>query len=181
MLGKIRLDRKGTISHFDEVSTLNLESSNQFHNSPKPCLSHNYNIQTIRMLSDAFDFNDKGTLLDRIQLEESPLKLSFVSYDRNTLDTGVVVQVCIIKSIYVVYLPRTPKWEYENLITLNLFQLLGSTVPLTLWKIHVTVNIEGVQTKEVLEPEDELKYRVNWDKRDVYGQKVYGRYVPKIF
>ena len=35
--------------------------------------------------------------------------------------------------------------------------------------------------KEVLEPEDELKYRVNWDKRDVYGQKVYGRYVPKIF
>ena len=61
------------------------------------------------MLSDAIDFNDKGTLLDRIQLEESPLKLSFVSYDRNTLDTGVVVQVCIIKSIYVVYLPRTPK------------------------------------------------------------------------
>ena len=28
-----------------------------------------------------------------------------------------------------------------------------------------------------MEPEHNLKYSVRWDKRDVYGQKVYGRYV----
>ena len=83
----------GTISHFDEVSTLYLESPNQFNNYSKPCPGHDYNVQTILMVSDGIDYNDKGTLVDRIQLEESPLKLSFVSYDRNTLDTGVVVQV----------------------------------------------------------------------------------------
>ena len=50
---------------------------------------------------------------------------------------------------------------------------------MTLWKIHVTVDIEGVEWKEILEPEVELKYHVKWDKRDVYGQKVHGRYVKK--
>ena len=53
-------------------------------------------------------------------------------------------------------------------------------IPQALWKIYVTVQIEGVENKQILEPENYLKYRVRWDKRDVYGQKVYGRYVIKI-
>ena len=84
----------GTISHFDVVSSdLNFDSLSMHNDTPKPCPSHDYNMQTISMLSEAIDYNERNTLLDRIQLEQSPLHLNFVSYGRNTLDTGVVVQV----------------------------------------------------------------------------------------
>ena len=83
----------GTISHFDELSALNLNSSNNSNNIPKTCLHHNYNTQTISMLSEAFNYDGKETLVDRIKLEQSPLTLSFVSYDRNSFETGVVVKV----------------------------------------------------------------------------------------
>ena len=39
------------------------------------------------------------------------------------------------------------------------------------------MQIEGNEVMETLEPERNLKYHMTWDKRDVYGQKVYGRYV----
>ena len=83
----------GTISHFDEIPALNLNSSNKFDNVPKTCLHHNYNTQTISMLSEALNYDGKETLVDRIKLEQSPLTLSFVSFDRNSFETGVVVKV----------------------------------------------------------------------------------------
>ena len=92
-MGKISLDRMGTISHFDELPALNLSSSNKFDNVPKTCLHHNYNTQTISMLSEAFNYDGKETLVDRINLEQSPLTLNFVSYDRDSYETGVVVKV----------------------------------------------------------------------------------------
>ena len=39
------------------------------------------------------------------------------------------------------------------------------------------MEIEGNELMETLEPEQNLKYHMIWDKRDVYGEKVYGRYV----
>ena len=54
---------------------------------------------------------------------------------------------------------------------------MGDNFPSTLWKIHVTMEIEGNELMETLEPEQNLKYHMIWDKRDVYGEKVYGRYV----
>ena len=83
----------GTISHFDEQPALNLNSSNKPNNIPTTCLHHDYNTQTISMLSEAFSYDGKETLVDRIKLEQSPLTLSFVSYDRNSFETGVVVKV----------------------------------------------------------------------------------------
>ena len=58
-----------------------------------------------------------------------------------------------------------------------MLQLLGENFAATLWKIHVRMEIEGNEVKEILEPERNLKYHIVWDKKDVYGQKVYGRYV----
>ena len=46
--------------------------------------------------------------------------------------------------------------------------------------MHVIVQIEGAEEKHILEPEENLKFSIRWDKRDVYGQKVYGRYVEEI-
>ena len=87
----------GTISHFDDVSSdLSLDFSSRPNVTLQSCPSHDYNMQTISKISDAIDYNDRETLVDRIQLEQSPLKLSFVSYDRDSLDTGVVVQVVYV-------------------------------------------------------------------------------------
>ena len=82
---------------------------------------------------------------DTMNLEQSPLSLKFVSYERNSSDTGLVVQ------------------------------LLGPYFPTALWKVHLTISIEGHEFTETLEPEQELKYRFSWNKYDIYGQKVYGR------
>ena len=84
----------GTISHFDDVSSdLNLDFSSAVNVTSKSCPSHDFNMHTISMISNAIDYNDRETFVDRIQLEQSPLNLNFVSYDRYSLDTGVVVQV----------------------------------------------------------------------------------------
>ena len=93
-MGKISLDRMGTISHFDDVSLdLNLDFSSTVNETTKSCPSHDYNMHTISIISDAIDYNGRETFVDRIQLEQSPLNLNFVSYDRDSVDTGVVVQV----------------------------------------------------------------------------------------
>ena len=42
------------------------------------------------------------------------------------------------------------------------------------------LEVEGNELRETLEPEQNLKYRMTWDKRDIYGQKVYGRYVYAV-
>ena len=84
----------GTISHFDDVSSdLNLDFSSTVNVTSKSCPSHDYNMHTISILSNAIDYNDKETFVDSIQLEQSPLYINFVSYDRDSVETGVVVQV----------------------------------------------------------------------------------------
>ena len=66
------------------------------------------------------------------------------------------------------------------MIVMNEVFVTGGSIPKTLWKVHVIVQIEGVEEIQVLEPEENLKFSIRWDKRDVYGQKVYGRYVEEI-
>lgn len=43
------------------------------------------------------------------------------------------------------------------------------------------MEVEGNEIQEILEPDTNLKYHILWDKRDIYGQKVYGRYVYVVY
>ena len=84
----------GTISHFDDVSSdLNLDFSSTVNTTSKICPSHDYNMHTISLIPNAIEHNDREFFVDRIQLEQSPLTLNFVSYDRDSVDTAVIVQV----------------------------------------------------------------------------------------
>ena len=146
VLGKIKLDKSGIISALKQ----NNNSIPLVDGATKPvqselCLSHNYTSNTISMIVKENQGERGQYYKDTMNLEQSPLSLKFVSYERNSSDTGLVVQ------------------------------LLGPYFPTALWKVQLEISIEGHEFKETLEPERELKYRLLWNKYDIYGQKVYGR------
>ena len=57
------------------------------------CPTHNYNTQTISIPENPLYSEKEDKLIDEVRLEKSPLKLNFVSYNRNALETGVIVKV----------------------------------------------------------------------------------------
>ena len=77
------------------------------------CLNHNYNKQSVslppRIIREGKERGNSKTFsfVDEVELEDSPLKLTFVSEDQNVLDTGVTVQVAIGGSINlrIIYTP----------------------------------------------------------------------------
>ena len=73
-----------------------------------------------------------------------------------------------------------PVLKILSLYNIIYTQLLGKRFPPTLWKIHLMMEVEGNELRETLEPEQNLKHHLIWNKRDIYGQKVYGRYVYKV-
>ncbi len=98
VLGKISLDKKGTISDFHEYpASLHQEFTSGPTTDLKACRLHNYNFQTISMDSAAFKRANQSILIDEVKLDESPLKLHFASFHRNALDTGIIVQVHELK------------------------------------------------------------------------------------
>ena len=97
VIGKISLDKKGTISDFHEKPAWLLGSTSGPTTDLKACPLHNYNFQTISMDSAAFERRNQPLLIDEVKLDESPLKLHFTSFNRNELDTGIIVQVHELK------------------------------------------------------------------------------------
>ena len=93
VLGKISLDKKGTIMDLHENPSSLLGSTSGTITDLKPCPLHNYNFQTISMDPAVFERTNQALLIDEVKLDESPLKLHFASFNRNALDTGIIVQV----------------------------------------------------------------------------------------
>lgn len=53
-----------------------------------------------------------------------------------------------------------------------LIRLTGPTVPTSLMRIYVHVEVEGCIFTKELEPDPDLTYTFTWDKRNIYKQKV---------
>ena len=58
--------------------------------------------------------------------------------------------------------------------------LLGESYPDTLSKIHLKLRVEGREFVSIIEPEKNLNHTVEWDFRDSYGMKVYGRTTSSV-
>ena len=155
----------------------------------KSCPSHNYSREKI-YLSAASEKDVAGhhfQLIDEIELEDSPLTLKYVSKDKNSFETEHSIQVahrmtyklCVCLKSLKIY-QKMKQIHFNLLFSIFVWmhmKLLADIYPITLWQIHVKIEVEGKEHTDILEPESNLKYRILWDKRDVYGQKVYGRYV----
>ena len=101
VLGKISLDKKGTIIDLHENPSSLLVSTSGAITDLKACPHHNYNFQTISMDSAAFERANQALLVDEVRLDGSPLKLHFASFNRNALDTGIIVQVNEYKALNI--------------------------------------------------------------------------------
>ena len=53
------------------------------------------------MDSAAFERANQALLVDEVRLDGSPLKLHFASFNRNALDTGIIVQVNEYKALNI--------------------------------------------------------------------------------
>lgn len=53
-----------------------------------------------------------------------------------------------------------------------LIKLTESTIPSSLARIYVHVEVEGCIFTKELEPDVDLTYTFTWDKRNIYKQKV---------
>ena len=93
LVGKIKLDRKGTINRLPQESTATLGDRIEKSPTSKACPSHKYNFQTISIAPSTVYRNKQDFIPDKVELEGSPLNLHFNSFDRNSFDTGVAVQV----------------------------------------------------------------------------------------
>ena len=98
LLGKIKLDPKGTISHNRTPSVAGTIDPLR---SIETCINHNYNQQSISLPSRTIrEGEERGnstrfSFVDEVELEDSPLTLMFVSENQNVLHTGVTVQVAM--------------------------------------------------------------------------------------
>lgn len=55
-----------------------------------------------------------------------------------------------------------------------MIQMTTKNIPLALAVVHLRVSVEGIQFEKTFEADSELKYTYAWDRRNAYGQKVYG-------
>lgn len=59
-------------------------------------------------------------------------------------------------------------------------QVLGSYLPSNLWLIELRVILAGIESKKLLEPEENLKWTLDWTGLNAYGGKVFGKTLAHI-
>ncbi|KAL7013311.1 hypothetical protein ACKWTF_015326 [Chironomus riparius] len=139
-----------------DIVTMSVDDEKSTSRFPTPCISHDYdNIKPIVLATWKHGFQGSNPTKSAILAESQVVQESITI-------PGTSLNLIYHSSKVAGYLS-----------TIEL-QLTPEKVPLSLYRVHLKITIEGILFEKIFEADPLIKFTYSWNRLNIYKQKVYG-------